>query len=84
MRIMLFIGSMATGGAERQFAVLAGALRDQGHELWVVTMEDRQDDPAYRGLLGDIDQRVILGEPRKGPRRTPRATGPNLPGRPRL
>ena len=55
MRIMLFIGSMATGGAERQFAVLAGALRDQGHELWVVTMEDRQDDPDHDHGHGDDD-----------------------------
>ncbi len=38
MRIVLFIGSLDTGGAERQLVTLANGLCQRGHEIWVVTL----------------------------------------------
>ena len=59
MRIVLFTGSLATGGAERQFALLAGELVKQGHEVRFLTMESRTDNPEYLELLGDVEHHVL-------------------------
>ena len=67
MRIALFIGSLATGGAERQFALLGGALARQGHDVLFLTMESRSDNPAYEQLLEGVERHVVLGSPWPGP-----------------
>ena len=56
---MLFTGSLATGGAERQFALLAGELVKRGHEVRFLTMESRSDNPDYVELLGDVEHHVL-------------------------
>ena len=38
MRIMLAISSLGPGGAERVMTILAGALAERGHEVWLVTL----------------------------------------------
>ena len=67
MRIALFIGSLATGGAERQFALLGGALARAGHDVLFLTMESRSDNPAYEQLLEGVERNVVLGSPWPGP-----------------
>ena len=59
MRIVLFTGSLATGGAERQFALLAGELVKRGHEVRFLTMESRSDNPDYVELLGAVEHHVL-------------------------
>ena len=69
MRIAIFTGSLATGGAERQFALLAGQLVKRGHEVLFLTMESRFDNPDYLKLLGDADHHVLQESRWPGPLR---------------
>lgn len=52
MRIVLVISSLGAGGAERVITLLAGALADRGHEVWLVTLA-----PAGKDFF-PVDSRV--------------------------
>lgn len=69
MRIALLLGSLATGGAERQFALLASALATRGHAVRLITMETGHDDPAYVALLEGVERRVLYEAKWPGPLR---------------
>ena len=69
MRIMLFIGQLARGGAERQFALLAGELVKKGHDVCFVTLTDTGDSPEYLRLLGEADRRILFKHRYPGPLR---------------
>ena len=69
MRAVFFIGSLATGGAERQYAVMASALRQRGHEVLFLTMEDKAQNPDYLRLLDGIEVRVLMNRRWPGPLR---------------
>lgn len=62
MRIILAISSLGAGGAERVLTLLAGALAERGHEVWLVTLARSADDffcvdarvrRVGLGLMGD-------------------------------
>jgi|SRR5579859_2858943 len=44
MRLVLAISSLGAGGAERVMSLLAGALAERGHEVWLVTLAPVQHD----------------------------------------
>ena len=69
MRIMLFIGQLARGGAERQFALLAGELVKKGHEVCFVTLTDNGDSPEYLQLLDGAERRLLFKRRYPGPLR---------------
>ena len=69
MRIMLFIGQLTRGGAERQFALLAGELVKRGHDVCFVTLTDTGDSPEYLQLLGGSDRRILFKRRWPGPLR---------------
>ncbi len=52
MRILLYIGRMNTGGAERQFALMARHLSELGHEVALVTLFGGGE------LIGDVPPEV--------------------------
>lgn len=67
MRLVLAISSLGAGGAERVMALLAGALADRGHEVWLVTLAQSGHDffpidPRVRrvglALTGDSPSRL--------------------------
>jgi GalNAc-alpha-(1->4)-GalNAc-alpha-(1->3)-diNAcBac-PP-undecaprenol alpha-1,4-N-acetyl-D-galactosaminyltransferase len=69
MRLVLAISSLGAGGAERVMTLLAGALADRGHEVWLVTLAGTAEDffpldPRVRriglDLMGDSPN-VLLG-----------------------
>ena len=69
MRIMLFIGQLARGGAERQFALLAGELVKKGHDVCFVTLTDTGDSPEYLQLLDGAERRILFKRRYPGPLR---------------
>lgn len=66
---MLFIGQLARGGAERQFALLAGELVKKGHDVCFVTLTDTGDSPEYLRLLGEAERRILFKRRYPGPLR---------------
>lgn len=44
MRIVLAISSLGAGGAERVMTLLAGALADRDHDVWLVTLAESGND----------------------------------------
>jgi glycosyltransferase involved in cell wall biosynthesis len=69
MRIMLFIGQLTRGGAERQFALLAGELVKRGHDVCFVTLTDKGDCDEYRELMVRAERRVLFKRRHPGPLR---------------
>jgi glycosyltransferase involved in cell wall biosynthesis len=69
MRIMMFIGSLQVGGAERKHASLAALFAERGHDVTFVTLDAGRDAPEIRSLLGDIPCRAVLAKPRPYPLR---------------
>ena len=69
MRIMMFIGSLQVGGAERKHASLAAMFAERGHDVTFVTLDAGRDAPEIRSLLGDIPCRAVLTKPRPYPLR---------------
>ena len=66
---MLFIGQLARGGAERQFALLAGELVKKGHDVCFVTLTDTGDSPEYLQLLDGAERRILFKHRYPGPLR---------------
>ena len=69
MRIVLFMGSLTTGGAQWQFSLLGRELKRAGHDVLFLTMESGDDNPAYERLLEGVERQVVLGSPWPGPLR---------------
>ena len=62
MKILLFIGSLRVGGAERQFVSLANGLAHKGHEVAVVTLFG---GGAFERLIAQddrISRHVLIGD----------------------
>ncbi|MEC8558900.1 MAG: glycosyltransferase [Planctomycetota bacterium] len=69
MRIVLFTGSLGTGGAERQFALLGRSLADRGCSVLFVTMESSECDPNYLAMLEGVRREVLFERVQAGPMR---------------
>ena len=69
MRVVLFTGSLGTGGAERQFALLGRLLADRGCSVIFVTMEARGCDPNYLAMLEGVRREVLFERVQAGPMR---------------
>ena len=69
MRIALFIGSLSTGGAERQFALIGKELAERGHDVLFLVMESKSDNPQYVDMLEAVARRQVLGKRWPGPLR---------------
>ena len=69
MRIVLFTGSLGTGGAERQFALLGRSLADRGCSVLFVTMESGECDPNYLAMLEGVRREVLFERVKAGPMR---------------
>ncbi len=56
MRIAFFIGSLDTGGAERQVVLLAEGLAARGHSVWLITVFPG----GYSRTLADVPNLTLL------------------------
>lgn len=77
MRVLLVVGSVTGGGAERQWMLLARALMDTGHDVALATVDDRRTPEVEELVRRGLRWRVVSGELfRKGAGRpTRRALG---------
>lgn len=61
MKVMLVIGGVAGGGAERQWMLLARALLDRGHQVVLATTSDVQTSELNALIARGLTWRIVSG-----------------------